>query len=334
MTAVGGADTLDTRGTDNETSVSNGMLQTTVSTSARQRDSGFYVEALWQPRTWSIALSSRVDHFASFDAKQAGATTTLVLPETAETLFNPRFGLVKQIGSGISLTGSIFRAFRGPSLNELYRTSQVGQQLTLSNPALRSERATGWEAGGLMHLRKAGSIRTSYFWTQVNRPVAAVTISSTPTSSTLMRQNLGQLTSKGVTVEAEMRPLEFLVVKAGYQYANSTVTKFQADPTLIGKWTAQVPRNSASLEARMEKEKWGVFGIYLRTSGHQFDDSSNQYRLAGFAQLDLYGEHRFLSWLTVWSSVQNVGNVRVEAGRTPLLTLGAPRIISGGIRLH
>jgi len=334
VTAVVGADVLDTRGTDAETPVSNGVLQSTVSTSARQRGSGVYGEALWQPSTWSVALSSRVDHFASFDAKQVGATPVPVLPEIAETIFDPRLGMVKQFRGGISLTGSVFRAFRGPSLNELYRTSQVGQQLTLANPALRSERATGWEAGGLIHVRRVGSVRTSYFWTQVNRPVAAVTINSTPTSSTLMRQNLGQLTSKGVTAETEMHPLEFLVVKAGYQYADSTVTKFQADPTLVGKWTAQVPRNSGSLEARMEQEKWGVFGVYLRTSGQQFDDSSNQYRLAGFAQVDLYAEHRFLSWLRVWGSVQNLANERVEAGRTPLLTLGAPRIVSGGIRLH
>ena len=334
VTAVVGADVLDTRGTDAETPVSNGMRQPTVSTSARQRDSGVYGEALWQSRSWSVALSSRVDHFASFDAKQVGTVPTPVLPEIAETIFDPRLGLVKQFRGGISLTGSVFRAFRGPSLNELYRTSQVGQQLTLANPALRSERATGWEAGGLIHMRRLGSVRTSYFWTQVNRPVAAVTISSTPTSSTLMRQNLGQLTSKGVTAETEMHPLKFLVVKAGYQYADSTVTKFQADPTLVGKWTAQVPRNSGSLEVRMEQARWGVFGVYLRTSGQQFDDSSNQYRLAGFAQADLYAEHRFLSWLRVWGSVQNVGNERVEAGRTPLLTLGAPRIVSGGIRLH
>jgi outer membrane receptor protein involved in Fe transport len=147
-----------------------------------------------------------------------------------------------------------------------------------------------------------------------------------------MRQNLGQLTSKGFTAEAEMHPFEFLVVKAGYQYADSTVTKFQPDPTLIGKWTPQVPRNSGTLEVRMERSKWGIFSLYLRSSGQQFDDSSNRYRLAGFAQIDLYAEHRLFSKLSVWGSVQNVGNVRVEAGRTPLLTLGAPRIVSAGLR--
>lgn len=334
VTLVAGADVLDTRGNDAETPVTNGVELGTVSTSARQRDTGAYGEALWQPRTWSIALSSRVDHFASFDARQAGVTPVTVLPEIAETLFDPRLGVVKQLRGAVSLTASAFRAFRGPSLNELYRTGQVGQQTTLANPALRSERATGWEAGWLINVHRLGSLRTSYFWTQVNRPVAAVALITTPTSQLLQRQNLGQLTSKGVTAELEMRPYEFLVVTAGYQYADSTVTKFQADPTLVGKWTPQVPRNSATLQTRLQQARWGTFSVDLRTSGRQFDDSANMYRLNGYVLVDMYAEHAFGRIVRVYGSVQNIGNTRVEAGRTPILTLGSPRIVSVGIRLH
>jgi outer membrane receptor protein involved in Fe transport len=332
-TVVAGSDVLDTRGNNRETPYSiAGAAQTTVSTTARQRDTGAYGELLWQPAGWSVALSSRVDRFSTFDAKQTGSTTPL--PEIGETLFNPRLGVVKQLPRGVSLTASVFRAFRGPSLNELYRTGQVGQQITLANPSLRSERATGWETGALINLRRIGTVRTSYFWTQVNRPIAAVQVSSTPTSQTLMRQNLGQLLSKGVSAELEMRPVSFLTLTAGYQYANSTVSKFQADPTLAGRWTAQVPRNSATMQARIEKRQWGVFAVDLRTSGQQFDDTANQFRLNPYAQVDLYAEHAFTRSLRIYATVQNLADSRIEAGRTPQLTLAAPRIVMAGIRIH
>jgi outer membrane receptor protein involved in Fe transport len=332
-TVVAGSDVLDTRATNRETPYSTaGLPQTATITNARQRDTGAYGEVLWQPAGWSFALSSRVDRFSTFDAKQTG--TSAPLPQVGETLFNPRLGIVKQISHGLSLTGSGFRAFRGPSLNELYRTGQVGQQTTLANPALRSERATGWEVGGLMDLRRIGTVRTSYFWTQVNRPIAAVQVSVTPTSQTLIRQNLGQLLSKGVMIETEMRPFSFLAVTAGYQYANSTVSKFQADPTLAGKWTAQVPRNSATVQARLEKRRWGVFAVDLRTSGQQFDDTANQFRLNPFAQVDLYAEHTITRSVRLYATVQNLADARIEAGRTPQLTLASPRIIMGGIRIH
>jgi outer membrane receptor protein involved in Fe transport len=326
LTLVAGGDVLDNRGTDLDE-------LSKVSLSARQRGEGIYGEVLWQPLSWSIAFSSRFDHFGSFDARQVGGTPP-PLPSIDENVFDPRLGVVKKLSGGLSLTGSAFRAFRGPSMNELYRQSQVGQQTTLANPSLRSERATGFEFGALINSRRFGSVRSSYFWTQVNRPVAAVTLSSTPTTTLLERENLGQLTSKGVTAEWELRPVRFLMLTGGYQFAMSTVTKFQADPTLVGNWTPEVPRNSATLQVRFEKQRLGVVSIDLRTSGKQFDDSANQFELAGYAQVDLYGEHVIARKWRIYSTVQNLTNEAVQAGRTPILTLGSPRTVAVGIRLN
>ena len=225
-TVVAGGDVLDNRGTDLE-EISE------VSLSSRQRGEGVYGEVLWQPMTWSIAFSSRFDHFGSFDARQVGGTPP-PLPDISENVFSPRLGVVKKINETLALTGSGFRAFRGPTMNELYRQGQVGQQITLPNPSLRSERATGTEAGALVGLGRFGSVRSSYFWAQVNRPVSTVTLSSTPTSTLLMRENLGQLTSQGLAVEWALNPVGFMSVIGGYQLAFSTVTKFQADPALVG----------------------------------------------------------------------------------------------------
>jgi outer membrane receptor protein involved in Fe transport len=330
LTFVAGADVVDTRATDNETHVINSIDQPRISISARQRQVGVYGEVLWQPKNWSIAFSSRGDNFQSFDARQATAGTVTALPTTNEYVYDPRLGIVRKLVDGVSLNASVFRAFRGPSMNELYRTGQVGQQTTLANPNLISERATGWEAGALLE-RRLGSLRASYFWTQVNRPIAAVTLSTTPTTQTLMRENLGQIVSKGVTIEAVSTPLRWMSVTAGYQYANSTVTKF-SDPTLVGKWTAQVPRNMATAQVRMERQRWGVLSVNLRVSGQQFDDSANQFQLAGYAQVDLYLEHNVGNKFQIYSSVQNVGGALVQAGRTPILTLGIPRTIALGIR--
>jgi hypothetical protein len=86
---------------------------------------------------------------------------------------------------------------------------------------------------------------------------------------------------------------------------------------------------------RFEREGLGVVSVDLRTNGQQFDDSANQFRLAGYGQVDLYGEHVFglfgRGW-RVYSGVQNLLNQPVQAGRTPLLTLGAPRTVTGGVR--
>jgi len=324
-TVVAGGDVLDSRGTDLE-------QITEVSLSSRQRGEGVYGEVLWQPGTWSIAFSSRYDHFGSFDAHQVGGIPK-PLPNISENVYDPRLGVVKKINGTLSLTGSGFRAVRGPTMNELYRQGQVGQQITLPNASLRSERATGAEGGALISLERFGSVRSSYFWTEVNRPVSTVTLASTPTSTLLMRENLGQLTSQGLAVEWALQPVGFMSVIGGYQLAFSTVTKFQADPTLVGKWTPQVPRNLVTLQVRFERERLGILSLDLRSSGHQFDDSANQYRLAGYAQVDLFAEHIFRRQWQIYCGIQNLLNQPLEAGKTPILTLGAPITVLGGVRL-
>ncbi len=326
LTVIAGADVLDNRGTDLD-------QLSRVSLSARQRGEGVYGEVLWQPSSWSIAFSSRFDHFGSFDARQSGGTPP-PLPNINENVFDPRLGVVKKLTASLSLTGSAFRAFRGPSMNELYRQGQVGQQITRANASLRSERATGFETGALLDLSRFGSLRTSYFWTQVNRPIAAITLSSTVTATLLQRENLGQLTSKGATAEWDFNPVAFLTITGGYQFAVSTVTRFEPDPALVGNWTPQVPRNSATLQTRFHEDRLGVLSLDLRSSGRQFDDSANQFELAGYTQLDLYAEHDFLHHWRIYSSVQNLTNQAVQAGRTPVLTLGSPRVVTVGLSLH
>lgn len=335
LTFVAGGDLMDTRATDDETPIVGGASQPVQSSSARQRQVGIYGELLWQPTNWSIAFSSRLDRFRSFDAQQViGTAAPIRLPATDEYVLDPRLGIVRKIVGGVSLTASTFRAFRGPTMNELYRTGQVGQQITKANPRLLSERATGWEAGSLFPVARVGSLRTSYFWTQVNRPIAAITLSSTPASLLEMRENLGQLTSRGVAVEGEWKVTNWLHLDGGYQYADSTITKFSSDPLLVGKWTAQVPRNSATAQLRMERSHVGVLDLQLRTSGQQFDDSANQYRLAGYAQVDFYADHGVGQHFRIYTSVQNLGGNRLEAGRTPVLTLGIPRTALIGLRIN
>ncbi|MDE3105288.1 MAG: TonB-dependent receptor [Acidobacteriota bacterium] len=331
LTVVAGTDVADTRATDAETPVKGGVAQPRLVTTSRQRATGLYGELLYQPAAWSFALSSRYDNFRTFDAQQYNGGAGSTLPTVAENVFDPRLGVVRRLGEHLSLSASAFRAFRGPTMNELYRTGQVGQQITLANPSLRSERATGTEAGALWsstHL----ALRGSYFWTQVNRPIAAVTIGSTATTLTEQRENLGQIVSQGAAIEWQATLSAQWSFTGGYQYAHSTVTQFQPTPALVGKWTAQVPRNTADMALRWSRPQSVTASLSLRLSGQQFDDSANHYRLAPYQQVDLFASRALGRHASVYATVQNLVGKPAEAGRTPLLTLGLPRTALLGIR--
>ena len=332
----------DVRATDNESPVAGGVVMPTTSVSARQRELGGYADAIWQPKQWSVSGSVRVDSFRTFDARQTMAgSRPRMLPEIDEVMVSPRVGLVRSLPHGMALTGTAFRAFRGPTMNELYRTSQVGQQTTTANNSLLAERATGFEFGAEFAPtrdagRELGRMRAAYFWTEVNRPISAVVLSQTATSQLLQRQNLGQIRSRGLMVEAQSTRWRGFDAGLGYQFAVATVTAFNtnspAQSNLTGKWIPEVPRNSVTATANYTVERVASFHLIASYAGQEFDDAANQFRLHPYARFDVSAERRLRWGLSVFASAQNLLNRQIDAGRTPILTLAAPRLVQGGMR--
>ena len=346
LVLVGGADTHDVRATDYEASYKSNLPTGTVDTSARQRQTGVFAEGLWTPSKWTIGVGGRIDHFSNFDALQwtSPPLTQIFPPTISETVFDPRLGVARRLTSNFSLTASGFRAYRAPTQNELYRSSQVGQELTKANPNLRSERATGWETGVVWMTRYNTHLRASYFWTQVNRPITALTVSTTPTLITEVRKNLGQIESKGVSFDADTSPVRWLLLTGGYQYANATVTKFSQQAvtvdcgnpstTLIGCRIPQVPRNMGTLQARFSYPKIGVLSLQGRMSGNQYDNDLNTYLLHSYFRLDAYASREIGKRFEVFASADNLFNRDIEVGRTPTLTLGTPLVGRIGFRIR
>jgi outer membrane receptor protein involved in Fe transport len=334
LTFVAGADVRDIRGDDRETPIHSGVPQPVVSASARQRYTGVYGEALWLPGKWSFALSARLDHFTTFDGNQttAGSATAIPQPTISQTVMDPRLGIVREITRNLSLTGSVFRAFRGPTLNELYRTGQVGQITMLANPNLVSERATGYEFGTLLSAGRFGSLRPSYFWTEINRPITNLMIAMSGSSITDMRENLGQIRSRGVSADYEAQPAAWIKFTSGYQYAKSTVTQFAPDPTLVGKWNQEVPRTLFSAGAALQQPRWGTLRLDLYSSGREYDDAENQFLLHSYTRFDAEAAHTFHRKWQAYVAGQNLFDRTIEVGRTPVLSVGTPRTLTVGVR--
>jgi outer membrane receptor protein involved in Fe transport len=222
-------------------------------------------------------------------------------------------------------------------MNELYRTGQVGQQTTLANDALLAERATGFEFGGELQTR-AASIRATYFWTEVNRPISAVLLSQTATTQTLQRQNLGQIRSRGLMLEAHTERWRGLDATFGYQLAIATVTAFNssspAQSNLTGKWIPEVPRESVTSTLNYIAPRIASFHFIASYQGQEFDDAANQFLLHPYARFDISSERALSHGFTLFAGAQNLFNRTIDAGLTPILTLAAPRLVQAGLRYN
>jgi outer membrane receptor protein involved in Fe transport len=278
-----------------------------------------------------------MDWFQNYDGQKLAwngadwVLTSAQPTQRGERVFDPRMGLSRKLGNRWAVSASGFRAFRAPTPNELYRSTQVGNQLTNPNSGLLSERATGWETG-LANENRWGAIRASYFLTQVNRPITAVTVNATSSPILLLRENLGQIESRGVTVDFQLAPRRWLAIDGGYQYARATVTKAGSTPYL-GHWIPEVARNLATTNLRACRPAWGTLNLQARISGRQFDDAANSDLLHGYFRLDAYASHNFGKRFQFFTAGENLLNRQIEVSKTPTTTLAMPRVARVGFQM-
>ena len=322
---IAGADVHDVRIWDREQTYGSSAALTNLHD--HQRDSAAYVEAMWVHNVWTVAASGRMDWFQNYDGHQLTWTGTAWTPSPTqplqrnENIFDPRLGLSRKLSAHWAISASGFRAFRAPTPSELYRSTQVGNKLTNPNGNLLSERATGWETGVATQW-KWGTVRTSYFLTEVNRPIVAVTTCATCSPILLVRENLGQIESRGVALDLELALRSWFAVDGGYQYANATVSKGSQD---LGNWIPEVARNMATLNLRAFKPALGTLSLQSRHSGRQYDDDANAFLLHSYFRLDAYASHNFGKRMELFAAGENLFDRQIEVSKTPTTTLATPR---------
>lgn len=332
---LAGSDVHDVRVWDREQTY--GSTASLTNLHDHQRDSAAYAQLMAVRRGWTLIASSRMDWFQNYDGQKLAwngadwVLTSAQPTQRGERVFDPRMGLSRKLGNRWAVSASGFRAFRAPTPNELYRSTQVGNQLTNPNSDLLSERATGWETG-LANENRWGAIRASYFLTQVNRPITAVTVNATSSPILLLRENLGQIESRGVAVDFQLAPRRWLAIDGGYQYARATVTMAGSTP-YRDYWIPEVARNLATTNLRACRPAWGTLNLQARISGRQFDDAANSDLLHGYFRLDAYASHNFGKRFQFFTTSENLLNRQIEVSKTPTTTLAMPRVARVGFQM-
>lgn len=342
QTVVAGFEAREVRGASDEIVYTNGRATSFVGAGGRERTVGGYVEDLVRlgSRIW-LSVGGRVDRWRNFAALSASRpvtalnpTTVTFFPDRSELAFSPHASIVYRANERVSLIASMSRAFRAPTLNELYRSFRVGNVLTLANENLRAERLTGGEAGVRFNSsNQKFSLRGSFFWNDITRPVANVTLATTPALITRQRQNLGRTRSRGLELQSEIVLNRNFDLSASYLFADATVSEFPANRALEGLWLPQVPRHQFTFQTRYVNPSLFTVALQGRASSSQFDDDLNQFLLGSYFTLDAIVSRRITERVELFGAVENVFNQRYEVGKTPVTTLGPPLLIRGGLRV-
>ncbi|MBZ5616314.1 MAG: TonB-dependent receptor [Acidobacteriia bacterium] len=333
QTLVAGFEMREVHGSSNDDLFKKTVPNGTTLSGGHERTERVFGEDIVQLGPKLIAnLSLGYDHWSDFAARlimiQPGGTTLTPYPERSSDALNPRASLLYHVGHGTSLTASGYRAFRAPTLNELYRSFTQGNIVTLGNPALRAERLTGVEAGIRQALLSDRlSLRATFFWNDITDAILNVTISPTPPQRE--KKNVARTLSTGINLDGEFRISSTLQIAGGYQFAHAVVSSYAP---LAGNWIPEVPHQQFTLQARYVNPRIITATVQGTFVGQQFDDDLNTFLLKRFFTVDLYFGRSLGHGVEVFAAAENAFNQRYDTALTPVPSLGPPILARIGLR--
>lgn len=297
-TLIGGADLNHAKGVSRETLFPSGRREG----GGAQTQYGLFLQGdkVWKKTRWTGGLRRHMAGAREFWSPSAGATLAL--------------GQWRARASG-------YRAFRAPTLNELYREFRLGNAVTQANAALRPEALTGFEAGVDWRGERT-ALSVTVFRNELEDLITNVTRSTTPALIVRQRDNAALASASGAEATLTLQWGRWRL-EGNWLIARSNFSN--------GLWLPQVPRQQASGQVEWGGARtWVAAGV--RGTSMQFEDDVNRFRLPGYAVFHVSARHRLAKrwWATV--GVENLLDREIVAGFSPTPLVGAPRLVRLGIR--
>jgi outer membrane receptor protein involved in Fe transport len=339
-TLIGGVDVQEVMGASDEqlfSAVTGNHFANNIA-GGRQRSTGLFGQDIFRINDrWTVIAGTRWDDWTNFNGNTvritlpAGTAAGEFFPSRSETSFSPRLSVMRNFGSNAAVWLSGYRAFRAPTLNELYRSFRQGSAVTENNPGLRAERLTGAEAGVRATFKQKLESRATVFWADIVNPVTNVTLSSTPTLTTRERENLGRIRSLGGELDGILHISNTLQLSAGYQFTHAYVEN--STQALVGKRVPEVPQHQLTWEVRYWNPKRIMVSMEGRYATSQFDDDVNTLVLGPYFVMGVFAGRQFRAGLVGYVAVENLLNDRYAVAiASPVQNLGPPILARIGIR--
>ena len=226
-------------------------------------------------------------------------------------------------GHGIfRFRGSLYRSFRSPTLNELYRPFRVGTVLTTGNTELKPERLFGSEVGFDI-LGEKRHISLTLFRNSLADVITNVTLETTPSLITRQRQNLGGAKSYGLELSMRESWGSHWQGMLSYMYVDS-----QFD---MGLRIPQVPLHTGSAQLTWSNDRTSI-SAGLRVFSSQWENDLNTLLLGGYATVQLAAKYRLVSSLYATAQVDNLTDRQYLIGLPGIPQVGGPQLFRLGLR--
>ena len=278
---------------------------------------------------WELSGAARVDLWRNRDGlrsttTRAGEVTATKVDDRGGAQLDPKLGVRYRATPWMTWRATGYRAFRAPTLNELYRPFQVGTVLTDPNAALTPETLWGGEVGPTFVV--AGAVlRVTGFWNELRNPITNVTLpSALPDGAVRQRQNLGGARIRGGELEFSWRIAAAWSATGGLVVSDPRVSASPRAPELVGKLVPQAPTERATAALTYADPRIVTATAQLRFNGPQYEDDQNLLLLRGYVLVDLRVSRELGEGFRLFGVIENLLDRRYVVGRAGVTTVGQP----------
>ncbi len=177
----------------------------------------------------------------------------------SDSSFSPKLSAVYRPVDAVTLRTSYGQSFRAPNNLDLYSTtiissgtSPTGYSTTRSDPNLKPERGTTWEAGGEWRLSQNLKANATYYETTLTDLIYSQQIDLSLTQ----RINAGKAKIRGIELGTEARLSNWLSLHANYAHIDSEMLSNNTDPASVGKRLTSSPEHIANLGFTAQQGPW------------------------------------------------------------------------------
>jgi iron complex outermembrane receptor protein len=220
-------------------------------------------------------IGFREDWWETYDgyADQYGAKPfTRTYDSRSASSFSPKASIVYKPFEITTLRASAGKAFRAPTVYELYRTWISTTNVTYNgNPELNPEKVKSWDIGITQGLWKGAKFSATYFENYLKDLIYRKTVSSTQQDYI----NAGKAESKGTVLEIEQRFDKWLRLFSNFTYTDARIKENDAKPTTVDKRLTYLPDKMFNIGAEVEvgPVSFSVTGRYV---SKRYTDDENK----------------------------------------------------------
>jgi len=201
----------------------------------------------------TVTVGGRYEWWRAFDGYNYALSPALavVQPERHAQGFSPKATLAWAVAPDWELRLSAGKAYRFPTVGELYQAVTTGTTMSVPDPTLRPEQAVSEELA-IEHADRHGSLRLSLFNESVSDALVSQSAPLVPGSPTLYNyvQNVGRTRARGVELALDRRDvLPRFDLSGSLTYTDAETRADAAFPAAVGKMLPSVPRWKASAVA-------------------------------------------------------------------------------------